>query len=163
MPATPLPASTRFFAPEVTKVYWLPSCANINSPTRAEITAGDDLSGEIAALSGWTVESGFINTPDLGSRFTSMIPGRTSAPSSSITFYASKDGEDVRGVLARNDAGFVMFCDGGDVPTQPADVFPATVASVGKVRQVDDGANQLTIAFAITAEPAEDVAIPAAT
>ena len=71
MPATPTNPTTRFFQPEVSKVYFLPAIAATNlTPLRAEVNAGLDLSAEIAALSGWTVTSGQIETPDLGTRFT---------------------------------------------------------------------------------------------
>lgn len=163
MPATPLPATTRYFQPGVSKYYFLPSCANINSPTRVEINAGDDLSAEIAEVSGWMVSSNQIATPDMGTRFESKIPGKTTADDSSITFYGSKDGDDVRAVLPRDTDGFMMICDGGDVPTQPADIFPVTVSSVGKVRTINEQGFQLTISFSITGEPAEDVTIPALT
>lgn len=162
MAAPAIPKSKRFFAPEITKVYFVPTIADLQSPTRAELDAGDDISGEIADISGFTVTSGMIGTPDLGSRFTSQIGGRTQADASSITFYASQDGADIRDVLQRGLAGYLVFMDGGDVPAQPMDVFPVDVTSVGKVRSTGDQASQLTVSFAITAEPAEDVAIPAA-
>lgn len=162
MPATPLPVTDRFFAADITKVYFLETIANVNmTPTRAEITAGTDLSDEIADWSGWSVTSGTIDTPDLGSRFTSQIGGRTSAPGSSITFYGDRGGDDVRQVLPRGTTGFIVIADGGDVATQPADVFPVTVLSVGKMRSVGDAAFQLTINFSITREPKEDATLPA--
>jgi len=102
-----------------------------------------------------------ISTPDLGSRFTKQIGGRTQADASSITFYASKDGADIRSVLQRGLTGYLTFMDGGDVAAQPMDVFPIEVTSVGKVRTTGDNAQQITVTFAITGEPAEDVDIPA--
>lgn len=162
MPATPLPASTRFFQPEISKVYFLPAIAATSlTPTRAEIDAGDDLTGEIADLAGWQVRSNFIDTPDLGAKFVKQIGGRTAAAASSLTFYGDKEGIDVRQATPRGQVGFVMFCDGGDVAGQPADVFPIEVASVGKVRTVSDNAFQLTLDYAITDVPAEDITIPA--
>lgn len=161
MPA--LPTSQRFFAPEITKVYWLPAVAASNlTPTRAEITAGTDLSGEIADIQGWVVEGGAIPTPDLGSRFIASIPGRTSVQDSSLTLYADEAGVDVRTVLAQGDNGFILFADGGDVAGRPADVFPVRVNSVGKMRSTGDQASQITVRFNITAEPATDVDLPAA-
>lgn len=157
-----LAATNRFFQPEVSKIYFLPTIADTTKiPTRVEITAGTNLSAEIADISGFQVKSNMIDTPDLASRFVSQIPGRTQADASSITFYADVTGTDVRQTLPRGQAGYLVFMDGGDVTTQKMDVYPIRVASVGKVRAAGDKAFQLTIDFAITSTPAEDVAIPA--
>jgi hypothetical protein len=163
MPATPLPVSERFFQPEITKVWFVPTIADKDlKPTRAEIDAGTELSSEIADFSGWSVTSNMIGTPDLGSRFTGQITGRTSADDSSITFYGDQGGDDVRKVLPRATKGNILIADGGDEDGNVADVFPIEVASVGKLRSAGDQAFQLTIAFAIKRQPAEDVELPAA-
>ena len=157
---TKLPATTRFFAPEISKCYYLPAVAGAE-PTRAEITAGTDLTDEIGGLSGWTVTSAMINAPDLGHRFVSQIGGRTNAEQSSITFYADKGGDDVRKVLPRGTLGYILWADGGDEEGLPADLFCIEVVSVGKMRSVSDQAFQVTITFAITRVPVEDLALPA--
>ncbi|WP_402465797.1 phage tail tube protein [Isoptericola aurantiacus] len=162
MAATPIPTSERFFAPEISKVFFATTLADYTAYTDTEVTAAQDLTGEIADLSGFMVSSGMIDTPDLDSRFTKQIGGRTSVDASSITFYADLAGDDVRTVLPRGTKGYLIFCDGGYVPTQMSDVYPVEVTSVGKVRSVGDQAMQVTIGFAISDEPAEDVEIPAA-
>ena len=75
--------------------------------TRAEINAGTDLTAEIAEMSGFTVTSDSVDTPDLSNRFTAKIPGRITADDSSISFYASSTSADVRTVLPRDTAGYV--------------------------------------------------------
>lgn len=157
-----LAASTRYFNAGTTQVHFLPSIAAADlTPTRAEITAGTNLTGEVADLSGWTVTGGEIDTPDLGSTFVDKIPGKTSAEDSSLTFYADLAGNDARDVLPRGTAGFIVIMDGGDVPGRTADVFPVRVRSVGKVRSVGEDSARLTIPFSITSQPAEDRVIPA--
>jgi hypothetical protein len=161
MGAAAINPTERFFQPEVSKVIFVPAIASSAlAYTRVEVDAGDDLTAEIADLSGWTVESGFIATPDMGKRYTGKIGGRLTTPDSSITFYGDKSGDDVRSVLPRGTKGFVVFMDGGDVATQPSDVFAVEVASVGKMRSTGDNAFQVTVAFSIS-NFAEDVAIPA--
>ena len=44
MPPAPLNPTTRYLAVGIRKVYWVPTVANKNSPTRAELNAGTDLS-----------------------------------------------------------------------------------------------------------------------
>lgn len=161
--ATPaLTASTRYFDPELTKVYFVASIADKTAPTRVELSAGTDLSGEIAEISGFTVTSEQIATPDLASRFTSQIGGRTTAEESSLTFYSDQQGVDARTVLARDTTGFILFLDGGDTEGNKMDVYPVTVISVGKMRSVGDEAARLQVQFSVTSEPAEDVSVPAA-
>lgn len=160
MAATPLAATTRFFAPEVTKIVFCTTVANKSAPTRSEINAGKELSGQVSAVNGFTVSSGLIDAPDYGNRFTSRNPGRTEVADSSLTFYQSQDTNDVRLVLPRNTTGFILMMWGGDVPTQRMDVFPVTVTSAGK--SIPDNADaDITVQFAITSVPAEDVVIPA--
>lgn len=163
MPTPLLTSSTRYTSQGVTKVYYLPTVAASNlTPTRTEMNAGTDLSNEIADWDGWMVTSEKIDTPNLGTTFTEQIPGRTSVEDSSITFYASKNGVDARSLLPRLTTGYMMFCDGGDIPGNKADVFPIQVMSVGKVRSVGgDAADQLTIQFSTTLVPGENVTIPA--
>lgn len=160
MPPT-LPATERFFAPEISKVYFLPTIvAATHIPTRAEITAGTDLTDEIQTLSGWAQTAASIATPDWGSRFTSNIPGRTSVADSSITFYADRSGADVRAVLTELLNGYIVLADGGDDEDLLADSFPVRVASVGKVRS-DSAALLITVGFTITRKPALDFELPA--
>ena len=162
---TKLPATERFFQPGISKVYWIPTIADAETliPTRAEIDAGTDLSDEIANISGFTVTTAMISTPDYGKRFSGQISGRTSVAESSLSFHADRQGDDVRTVLARGDRGFLLFADHGDALDMPADVYPAEVSSLGKVRSVTDTDLQLTVMFAITKQPAEDISLPAPT
>lgn len=164
MPATPLPKATRFFQPETSKCWFLPAIASASlAYTLAERDAGTDLTGEIADLAGWSVSTAMINTPDMATKFVGQIGGRINADASSITFYGDKAGlNDIRDVLPRGTTGYVVWADGGDVAGQPSDVFPIEVTSVSKIRSAGDQAFQITISFAITRQPGEDVAIPAA-
>jgi len=142
-------------------VYWVTTITTYTAPTRTEINAGKDLSWEIAEISGFSVASDTIPTPDLGTRFVPKIAGRINADDSSLNFYASSTGfTDARSVLPRDTTGFLIIMDGGDVATTGRmDVFPATVTSVPKLRALEDPA-QVQVTFAITRVPAEDVVIP---
>jgi len=157
-----LPTADRFFAAGITDVLFVPVIDDDNLvPSTAELGAAVDLGGEVADWSGWSVQSGTIDTPDLKSRFTSQIGGRTTAPASSITFYGDPGGDDVRQVLPRNTKGYILIADGGLIAGGLADVFPVTVLAVPKQRSVGDNAFQLLVNFSITREPAEDITIPA--
>jgi hypothetical protein len=162
MPPSKLATTVRFFRPGVTKVYWVVAIATYTAPTRAEINLGIDLSDEIAEINGFTMISESLDTPDLSGRFVPKIPGRINVEESSINFYASSTGfNDARSVLPRDTSGFVIIMDAGDVVTTGRmDVAPATVASHGKLRGIEDpGMTQA--AFTITKAIAEDKVIPA--
>ena len=163
MPATPIDVTQRYFARGITKAYFLTTVASLSTgPTRVELNAGKDLSPEIAAIDGWQVQGDNIETPDLATEFTSKIPGPTSVDDSSITFYASEDGVDVRTLLTRGTSGYIVWLDGGDVEDNLMDVYPVRVMSQGKARSLDDDAVTIEIQFAITREPVENLSVPAA-
>jgi hypothetical protein len=161
MAATPIIASGRYFARGLTRVVYCPVVANVNAPTRAEINAGTDLTPEISEVNGWDITSNEIETPDLATVFTSKIPGSTSIGDSSLTMYADDNGADVRGVLPRGTSGKILMMYGGDIVASKMDVFPIRVRSVGKPVALGDDAATVALAFSITAQPAENVAVPA--
>ena len=161
MPPTPITPSIRYFRPGLTKVVWVRTMATYTTPTRAEINLGTDVSGEVAEISGFSVASDSVDTPDLGTRFVPKIPGRITADDSSINFYASSTGfTDARSVLPRDTTGFLVIMDAGDVATTGRmSVYPATVAGLPVLRALEDPA-QVSVQFTITRTPAEDLVIP---
>ncbi|AVV46465.1 hypothetical protein PYK79_41615 [Streptomyces sp. ID05-04B] len=161
MSATPINASIRYYRRGTTKVLWVPTIANKSAPSRVELNAGTALEGETGAMAGWQTTSATVPTPALGARFTPVVGGEITAADSSLTFWASKDGDDVRTLLNREDSGYIVWMDEGDIEAQTMDIFPVTVTSQAKVRELDQAA-QIMAQFAITSEPAENVAIPAA-
>ena len=161
MAAPNITASTRYARFGVTRVVYALTVSNYNSPTRAEINAGTDLSTEVAEIGGFQVNSGFIDAPDLATSFTSKISGRTSSDDSSLTMYASVNSVDVRTLLPRGTVGYLMWFDEGDVPGRKFDVYPITVGSVAKERTTDDTPARLVVQVAITRVPAENVTVPA--
>ncbi len=160
---TELIASKRFFQPEVSVYLWLPTIAATTMiPTRAEMTAGVDLAGELADITGFTGSQNFFDAPDFKHRFVAKMAGRITAADSSMTFYGSEDGSDIRTILSRGDRGFLVLMDGGDVPVQPMDIFDVQVGSLNKIRTTQEQAFQIQVAFGIMHPPVEDVPIPAA-
>jgi hypothetical protein len=159
MAATPLTPTLRYFPPGTRKVYWLVSCANYLAPTRTELNAGTDLSAELSAMTGWSVTSATVDTPDMGSRFTSQIPGRLTSSTNDITFYTSQNSDDARSLLPRDTNGFMVLLWEGDVSGQYMDVFPVRVTTQAMDSAVDNPAG-VVISFAATKIPATRVVIP---
>lgn len=160
MATTPLPSSVRYFDVGTTVVYWLPSCADITTPTRAEMNAGTDVTGEVADFDGFAVTGDEIEVPDLKKLFNKKIAGRTTSDSSSITFYGDLTGGDITDLLSRGDNGFIAWLNGGDVPGNKGDIFPVRVKSIPRKRSISDAA-RVMVEFSITDEPAENVTVPA--
>lgn len=160
MPATNITTAVRYYRRGVTKVSWVPTVADKESPTRTELDAGTELSLEVGEIEGWQVTSNVIETPSLGSLFDAKINGSITADDSSLTMYASQSGEDVRTLLTRGSNGFIVWMDTGDTTDELMDVFPVRVLSQGKIRSLDDAA-KIQVQFAVTSEPAENIAIPA--
>lgn len=160
MPATPISAYARYYQPGITKVYFCPSITTITAPTRAELNAGTDVTRQVRAIDGFMVAAEQIDTPDMASLYVSKIGGRTNAEDSSLTFYGTRTGADVRTLLPRGTVGFIVMLDGGDVAASKMDVYPVTVISIPKQRSMDE-AFGIQVQFSITSEPAEDVTIPA--
>ncbi len=161
MAATAIVASDRYFARGKTRIYACPAVVTLTAPSRAEMNAGTDLTAEIAAIAGWQVTGGEIETPDLGTVFTSKIPGSTSIGDSSVDMYADDTGVDVRSVLPRGTTTVILILYGGDVPGTKMDCFRTRVRSVGKPVSVGDDAGMVQVQFSITATPAENVTVPA--
>jgi hypothetical protein len=159
MAAPNITASTRYARFGVTRVVYALTVGNYLSPTRGEINAGTDLSNEVSEISGFQVVSEFIDAPDLGSSFTAKIAGRTSADDSSITMYASVNSNDVRTLLPRGTSGYFMWFDEGDVPGRKFDIYPITVGSAPKDRDLEAAA-RIVINVAVTRVPAENVTVP---
>ncbi|MGW2384404.1 phage tail tube protein [Streptomyces sp. NPDC001658] len=133
-------------------------------PTRAEITAGTDLTPNIAATDGWTLENQPIETPDMASTFVSKIGGDDSAADSSLTMYEDETADDVETDLAKGTDGFIAIFSKGDIAAAKGlDVFPVTVVSNSKAYVTDNEAAKITVQFTITARPAFNQTVPAMT
>lgn len=150
----------RYFRRGVSKVKWAPAVAG-SSPTRAEITAGVDLSLSIAAINGFQFTNSPIATPDLSDNFDSQITGPDAAGDSSFDFYDDDASTTVRTALAKGTAGFVLLMPYGDVVTKRCEVWNVTSLGVNDAWSMDATAAQYNIQFAITKRPNQAGVLPA--
>lgn len=161
MPPAALATSNRYIHPGTAVTYFLPAVATLGSPSRVEIDAGTDLTGEVADAPGWAVSANRVPAPDLKRKFTSRIAGRIDPEDSQFMFYADKETTDIRSLLSRGDQGFILIAHGGDVEGRLYDIYPVEVVAISKPLNVGGDPAQITVDFAITSEPAEDVPLPA--
>jgi len=152
MPVTVPTPVTRYFQPGLTKVYVVPVIAAFTTTgaTMAELGAATDVTYDIAEVSGFSVSTADIAVPDWGTRFVGSIPGRITADSASITFYASATGADVRSILTQDLNTYIAFFGNGAVTGSEADYYKVTVSSVSHVRATED-APKLMVGFTVRA------------
>ncbi|MER5642050.1 hypothetical protein ABT095_34575 [Kitasatospora sp. NPDC002227] len=161
----------RFMRRGITKVLFLKTiAAATNVPTRAELSPGSDLtksavdlSRQVSDVEGWSLENSPIETPDLGSRFSTSIPGEDKAASSSLTFYEDLAAETVETLLSKDVVGYVVILRKGDIPqSKSMDIFPVRVGSRAPSYSTGTEPAKFKVSFAITDVPTLDAAIPAA-
>jgi hypothetical protein len=174
VPTPALVSSIRFTDQANTKLYFLRSIAAVSlTPTRAEMTNGIDVSGELNDWAGWTVDAQMFDTQNLNTPYQTQAPGILTSPPSSVTLYTSKTGVDARSVLIPGTTWFAMFCDGGDIGGNRAEVYPVVVAAIGVLRSMPSTTggtsgsgsstqypSKVKFNFAITAAPAQAVIVP---
>lgn len=150
----------RFFRRGVSKVKFLPAVAG-TSPTRAEITAGTDLSPAIAGINGFSLANNPITTPDLATNFDSQIDGPDSADQSSLNFYDDDTTTTIRTAVAKGTTGFVVLFPYGDVAGKRCEVWPSKSTGVNDEWGLDATAAQFQVGFAVTAKPTQNGVTPA--
>lgn len=153
---------TRFIRRGISKTFWVPSIADLAAMTRAELTAGTDLSNFIAAVNGFSESADNVDTPDMGHRFTSSIPGPTSVGDSSLAFYEDQVSAALESLLPINATGFVVILPKGDVaaPAGVYSAFPVRVSSQAPDYGLDNNAAQFTVSFSVTDEPVLNKPLP---
>lgn len=153
--------------------YWafLPSVAAVATPTVAEFTAGQPLNGPnvIQSITGFADEGTSVAIPDLGTDFTSNIPGRTVSADSTIVFYKSSAAADVqetiRALLPKDTNGYIARIhpvNGAQVApasTKKCEIWPVRVMSNVIAPPAVGAAGTFTVKFTATAKPTKAAVI----
>lgn len=94
-----------------TKVWWVPTIANIAAPTVAELNAGIQLEHRITAdgLVGYEAETADVPTDALNSTFDTKLPGRASYSGTMLRIKKSTGTDTIYDTLVRNAAGNVVI------------------------------------------------------
>lgn len=162
MPATPLPAVTRYLPPGRRKFYWLTAIANPGAPTRAELNAGTDVSPQVSTVTGFNLVTDTVDVTPLGSSFVTLLPTTVDAAIGGVNellFYAASNSQDVRTVFPIGTTGYIVFLYEGDVATQLCEVWPAVVNAM-YFEQDKTLAGSIHVQFTITSQPSQNVTIP---
>lgn len=151
----------RFMRKGITKVYFIPAIASTSAPTTAEVTAGTDLTPQLAEINGFSFSNSPIDTPDMASAFVSKIPGEDTVDNSDMTFYEDDASNPIKTALAKGTTGFVGIYYQGIAGSTPAtadklDVWPCTVASNSRMYTADNEAAKFQVVFTLTDPPTEE-------
>lgn len=149
----------RFYRRGVSKMKFLPAVVG-TSPTRAEITAGVDISPQVSDISGFSLQNNPISTPDLGTSFDSQIVGSDSAADSAVTLYDDDASSALRTAMAKGTAGFMILFPYGDTATKRLEKFPATSTGVNDQWSTGAEAAKVVVSFAITSTPVQNGVTP---
>lgn len=160
MTAPPFSSSTRFIDPGSSRIYWVATIAVLAAPTRVELDAGVDVSGEVAEIGGFALQSEVNATQAFNQEFMTEKPGvlRTTGPPQMV-MYADQGGNDIRQLWSRMDTGNIVLLHGGDVAGHLMDVWPVQIAAVSKTFSTQDAAF-VAVQFTIPTPPVTDVEVP---
>lgn len=150
----------RFFRRGYSKIKWAPAVAGA-SPTRAEITAGVDLSPQVADIAGFQLTNNPIVTPDLATSFDSQIDGPDTTADSSLTFYDDNAAAVIRTTLAKGVSGCILLFPYGDNSGKRCEVWQVKSTGVNDQWSLDATAAQFQVGFAVLSTPNQAGTTPA--
>lgn len=127
------------------KVAFVPTIVDTDSPTVAEITAGDDLEDWITAdgLVGFEPETAEVDTSALSSTFDTKAPGRAAFSGTMLRLKKQSGTDTAYDTLIRGTAGYIVIRRYKDstiawASTDKVGVYPVTC---GETRELAPEAN----------------------
>ena len=151
MPTFPpaLSTGTPYVAQGPRRYYWVVTIANPAAPTRAELTAGTDLSQNVTAISGFGQNQNFAPRSVFGSNVIGKIAATIELTDSSMSFEAGANSVDVRALLTTGALGYMVILNEGDIAGQKMNVFKSQVGSVTPQQVLGDTEAQIDVSFGV--------------
>lgn len=162
---TTIHGTVRYLPPGIRQYVWVTTLAAYKTPTLAEINAGTDVTTEVVegSISGFKATGSTVEAPDLGSKVSRKVQGRTSLDDSSIAFYIDQAGNaDARSLFVAGASGFLLDFPEGlhqQTPALTVNVWPVTVTA-NSIDSDPTKVAQTVVDFAVTQVPAQNVTIP---
>lgn len=152
-----------YFRRGTSRVYLVPTIT-VTAPTVAQVTAGTEITDDIADVEGFRFSNSRIDIPKLSSTFTATIAGEDTADDSSLTFYDDDTTNPLRATLAKGTQTHVVFFPAGTAGANPAigddvDVWPVESASTPREWTMGNDPARWMAEFGITAPPSLDEAL----
>lgn len=151
----------RFFRRGVSEIHFLPAVADPAAPTAAEVSAGTDLSIDVAEINGFELTNSPIPTPNLASGFTPQIEGEDTTPDSSLTFYDRNDDTTIRDALAKGTAGYILLAPYGNTVGERAEVWEVKSNGVNDQWSMGNDPARFMVPFSISSVPTQTGALAA--
>ncbi len=148
-----------FYRRGTSKIKSAPAVAG-TSPTRAEITAGIDLSPNIIGVNGFTLTNAPISYSTLDTTFDSQIDGPDTTDASSLDFKDDDTTTAVRTALAKGTPVQLILMPYGDVPTKRCEVWRTKSTGVNDDWGMDAKVAAFKVGFAILTVPTQSGIIP---
>lgn len=151
--------ATRFMRKGITKIYFIPTITVLSAPTTAQVTAGTNLTPQVAEVAGFTFTNNPISTPDMDNAYVSQIAGEDTGEASSITFYELRAATDtIHDAQTKGLNGYIGIYYGGIAGGTPAaadklEVWPVSISSNARIYSAGNEAAQYRVAYAITGAP----------
>lgn len=153
-------AGDRYFARGISQWFFLPSVSNPAAPTSSEITAGTEITDDMAEISGWDFQSNPIKTPNLKDAFTPQIPGEDTVGNSEVTFYDRNPSSDIRTLLPKGTTGYILMMPYGDTATRRAETWHVEVQSVSGIFSVGNDPARFKVTFGVLDPPEQEAVLP---
>lgn len=144
-----------------------PVIANPKMPTRAELTAGVDITNSVAGINGFALTNSPVTTPDLGSRFDKSVAGIDSAGDSSLNMWdeiarGTGTTDAARAALAKDVQLYMVKLPYGNVAGRRAEVWNVTSTGVNDQNDMS-AAMQYQVGFSVNDVPEQNAVVPALT
>lgn len=143
-----------------TRVYSVPSIANIAAPTVAELNAGTRLDGLITpdGLVGFEAETGDVDNSKLNSTFSTTSPGRISYSGTLIRMHKQTGTDTVYNLLVYGYATNIVVRRDLDAATawaasQAVEVYPAACGEVRDLSPAPNETHKYEVPIKITSQP----------
>ncbi len=158
--------SIRHIGNGISKFFFVPTIANLGSPTATEVNAGTPMHQDASDITGFSYSNQPLAVPDWGDNFDSKIVGMDQSADGVITFYSYKGAttpNPLRTTLAKGVTGnVVIFADGiaGATPaaTDRCDVFPVVSSGPAKI-YANAAAIKWHVTLPASLRPTQDVAL----
>ena len=147
-----------------TKVHFLPTCANTDAPTVAEITAGKNWTPYMTK-DGVQPPTGqnFVDDSSLDETFDAQAIGSWGGAPLTLIFRRDDTSEtDTWEYITRGLKGFVLITDfGAAIATETCQVYPVEAHQPTLMNSATNEVQKFTAAFAVTSEPSMSATISA--
>jgi hypothetical protein len=162
----------RIIPNEETFVQFVPTIADIQAPTKAELTAGTNLTPFVVSINAST-RGNVVQTPSFDTRFETSIPG-TVTSTFEADLYRDDVADDAWDLLPRETQGYIVISrfggKGGPTDTPPSplhspttgdkvEVWPIFVVSRSATNLTSNTAQTFQIQCSVYEAPAEDATV----